>query len=192
MMPENRLSTVPVPSNFIGARALASHEQVDYEEGPVAITDVSQGLQAQRWRMRLIDAEFFWLDAPAVAEYVAYTAPGTSELSFTFDQQGRLAIAYVQNGSPKLYWYDSSIPGFTVLTLPVDAKTPKIILDDKRFTQSVVADIVLQYVLDGRLKARAQRDRFLIEYDLSAGPWTGIAKLGFNRGLRLQTLCRYF
>lgn len=191
MMPGNRLSTVPVPSPFIGARSLASHERVDYEEGPVAISNVSQGLQAQRWRMRLIEGEF-WLNAPTVPEYVAYTALGASELSFTFDQQGRLAIAYVQNNQSKLYWYDSAAPGFVVLNLPSDALTPKIILDDKRFTQSSVADIILQYVRGGQLCMRAQRDRFLIEYTLSTGPWTAIAKMGFNRGLRLQTLCRYF
>ncbi len=189
MMPENRLSTTPVPRAFIGARALASHERVDYEEGPIAITDVTQGLQAQRWRMRLINDEFL-LDAPLVPEYVAYSAVGATELSFTFDQQGRLALAYIQDGHPKLYWYDSAVPGFTVLNLPSDAITPKIILDDKRFTQSPVADIILQYIRDGRLKMRSQRDRFLIEYDLNEGPWVGIAKLGFNRGLRLQTLCR--
>jgi hypothetical protein len=191
MMPENRLSTKPVPRAFIGARALASHERVDYEEGPIAIQDVTQGLQAQRWRMRLIEGQF-WLDAPAVPEFVAYTAIGASELSFTFDQQGRLVLAYVQDGQPKLYWFDSSVPGFTIYAMPEDAITPKIILDDKRFTQSPNADIVLQYIRSGRLKMRMQRERFLVEYDLSEGPWTGIAKLGFNRGLRLQTLCRYF
>ena len=191
MMPENRLSTAPVTSSFIGARALASFEKVDYEEGPIAIADVTQGLQAQRWRMRLIEGEF-WLDAPAVPEFIAYTAIGSSEVSFTFDQQGRLAIAYVQNGQPKLYWYDSALPGFTVLDLPADAITPKIILDDKRFTQSSSADIILQYIRAGQLRMRGQRGRFLTEYVLSPGPWTAIAKMGFNRGLRLQTLCRYF
>jgi len=190
-MPQNVLSTTPVPSAFIGARALASHERVDYEEGPIAIQDVTQGLQAQRWRMRLINGQF-WLDAPAAPEFIAYTAAGASELSFTFDQQGRLVLAYVQDGQPKLYWFDSSAPGFVVTNLPADAVTPKIILDDKRFTQVQISDVILQYVRAGRLKMRMQRDRFLIEYDLSAGPWTGIAKLGFNRGLRLQTLCRYF
>lgn len=191
VMPLNVLSTTPVPSAFIGARALASHERVDYEEGPIAIQDVTQGLQVQRWRMRLIEGKF-WLDAPTVPEFVAYTAIGASELSFTFDQSGRLQIAYVQNGQARLFWFDSAVPGMVVTDLPPDALTPKIILDDKRFTQVQVSDVILQYVRAGRLKMRMQRDRFLIEYDLSAGPWTGIAKLGFNRGLRLQTLCRYF
>ena len=190
-MPDNVLSTRPVPSSFIGARALASYEKVDYEEGPIAVLDVSQGLQAQRWRMRLIDGEF-WLDAPSVPEFIAYTAPGSSEVSFTFDQLGRLVLAYVQNDQPKLYWFDAAVPGFVVTELPGDAITPKVILDDKRFTQVLVSDVILQYVRAGRLKVRMQRDRFLIEYDLSPGPWTAVAKLGFNRGLRLQTLCRYF
>lgn len=190
-MPENTLSSLPVTSAFIGARALSSFEKVDYEEGPIAIQDVSQGLQAQRWRMRLINGEF-WLDSPTIAEFVAYTALGSSELSFTFDQQGRMVLAYVQNGQPKLYWFDSSMASFVVTDLPSDAITPKVILDDKRFTQVQISDVILQYVRAGQLKMRMQRDRFLIEYDLSAGPWTSIAKLGFNRGLRLQTLCRYF
>lgn len=190
-MPGNVLSSSPVPSAFIGARALASFEKVDYEEGPIAIQDVSQGLQAQRWRMRLIEGDF-WLGAPNVPEFIAYTAPLSSEVSFTFDQLGRLVLAYVQAGQPKLYWFDSSAPGFVVTDLPIDAITPRVILDDKRFTQVQISDVILQYVRGGRLKMRMQRDRFLIEYDLSEGPWTAISKLGFNRGLRLQTLCRYF
>tara|TARA_R110001592_G_scaffold98896_1_gene281988 strand:- start:647 stop:1225 length:579 start_codon:yes stop_codon:yes gene_type:complete len=186
-LPDNALSKSPVPAVFVGARALAVTRTVDYEDGGIAIQDPSRGSQYQRWRGRLL-GENIILDAPEVEPFVALSGPGITEISFTFDQNMNPAVAFVQDGVAKLWWFDS-VPGQQVITeLAVDVITPRVILDDKRFTQTSNSDVILGYVRDGTLYYRQQRDRFTIERILDVGPHVGLVKIGFNVQLRLQFL----
>tara|TARA_R110001606_G_C15330447_1_gene645518 strand:- start:38 stop:610 length:573 start_codon:yes stop_codon:yes gene_type:complete len=186
MMPDNVLSSTPINAAFSGARALPVTRTVDYEDGGIAIQDPSRGSQYQRWRGRLL-GENIILDAPEVESFVALSGPDITEISFTFDQNMRPAIAYVQDGVAKLWWFDS-VPGQQVITEYPGAITPRVILDDKRFTQTSNSDVILGYVRDGTLYYRQQRDRFTIERLLDVGPHVGLVKIGFNVQLRLQFL----
>lgn len=187
MMPDDVLSTYRVPSSFVGARALPVTAIVDYEDGGVALNDSSLGAAYQVWRARLIE-DAVLLSAPNTPEFEWFTAPGLEEISFTFDQLMRPAVAFVQSGQAKLRWFDT-VAGMQVITdLPVGAVTPRIVMDDKRATQSGSSDMILGYVLDGNLCMRMQRDRFLIEYVLEVGNQVGIKKIGFTSQLRLQFL----
>jgi len=186
VIPENALSIAPVNAAFSGARALPVTRTVDYEDGGIAIQDPSRGSQYQRWRGRLL-GENIILDAPEVEPFVALSGPDITEISFTFDQNMRPAIAYVQAGVAKLWWFDT-VAGEQVVTEYPEAITPRVILDDKRFTQTLNSDVILGYVHDGALYYRQQRDRFSIERLLDAGPHVGLVKIGFNVQLRLQFL----
>lgn len=186
MMPDNVLSTVPINAAFSGARALPVTRLVDYEDGGIAIQDPSRGSLYQRWRGRLIDDEII-LDAPEVEPFTVLSGPDLTELSFTFDQNMRPAVAYVQAGVAKLWWFDT-VAGAQVTTTYPGAITPRVILDDKRFTQTSNSDVILAYVRDGALYYRQQRDRFQTEQLLDAGPHVGLVKIGFNVQLRLQYL----
>lgn len=185
-LPDDVLSTTPVNAAFIGARALPVTRTVDYEDGGIAVQDPSRGSQYQRWRGRLL-GENIILDAPEVESFVALSGPDITEISFTFDQNMRPAIAYVQSGVAKLWWFDT-VAGEQVVTEYPGAITPRVILDDKRFTQTLNSDVILGYVRDGALYYRQQRDRFTIERLLDAGPHVGLVKIGFNVQLRLQFL----
>lgn len=185
-LPDDVLSTTPVNAAFSGARALPVTRTVDYEEGGIAIQDPSRGSQYQRWRGRLL-GENIILDAPEVEPFVALSGPDITEISFTFDQNMRPAIAYVQAGVAKLWWFDT-VAGEQVVTEYPGAITPRVILDDKRFTQTSNSDVIMGYVRDGALYYRQQRDRFTIERLLDAGPHVGLIKIGFNVQLRLQFL----
>ena len=55
MLPQNTLSTEPVPAVFEGGRALPVRNEVDYELGGVALNDPSKGLLHQMWRARIIN-----------------------------------------------------------------------------------------------------------------------------------------
>lgn len=186
MMPGNVLSTEPINAAFSGARALAVTGLIDYEDGGIAIQDPSEGSQYQRWRGRLLGSDII-LDAPEVEPFSVYSGEGITEFSFTFDQNMRPAVAFVQDGVAKLWWFDS-VPGQQVITEYPGAVTPRVILDDKRFTQTSNSDVILGYVRDGALYYRQQRDRFTIERLLDAGPHVGLVKIGFNVQLRLQYL----
>ncbi len=187
MIPGETLSSRPVPAAFVGARALAVTRTVDYEDGGIGISDPSQGSLYQRWRGRLIEGRV-WLDAANAAPYPWLDALGTTEFSFTFDQNMRPAIAFVQNGVAKLRWFDSQAGQQVTTDIGAGVITPRVTLDDKRFTQSANSDIILAYVRDGALYYRQQRDRFTIERLLDAGPHKGLIKIGMGSNLRLHWL----
>lgn len=194
MMPEDRLSAPSVIARFVGAKALAVSKTIDYEDGGTAIQDASNGLLVQRWRARLIDAgkdsSHVLIDAATVPEFIALQLSGISEISFTFDQTMRLALAYVRNGRSYLRWYDSLSSSVVTTDLGSGVITPRVFLDDKRFIASdfnKTNDVILGYVRDGALCYRQQRDRYSVERVLVAtGVNTGLIKIGMSRQLRVQ------
>lgn len=198
MMPDNELSTEPVRASYVGARALSVTKTVDYEDGGKDIQDVSEGLLYQRWRARLFRAgtvdSYVMLDAPTVSEFIALEQMNMTEVSFSFDQSMRPAIAFVQEGVAKLWWYDSAIPGMTITEIGEGIITPRITYDDKRRLGSMeysISDLVLGYVLENNLYIRIQRDRFTIPYLLAEGV-SPLIKIGFSRELRLQFMHEAF
>lgn len=185
MLPDGVLSTTPDPYAFSGGRSLSVSKVVDFETGGIAVNDASEGLQYQRWRCQLIRGQVI-IDAPSVAPFVFMENANIEEISLSFDQNMRPALAYVESGTAKLYWYDSTIPGYTTLTLPAGSITPRISMDDKRSNESSISDIILAYVRSGSLYYRQQRDRFLTEYELATGITTGLVKIGMNNRFRFQ------
>jgi len=119
----------------------------------------------------------------------------------------RPAIAYVEDGTPKLNWYDTTIPGQTTTSYP-GIVTPRVSLDDKRMLQSQISDVIFAYIRSeggqNRIFYRQQRDRYTIEYDPTEDldPATraeyramvdespGLIKIGMNRQLRMQFMFR--
>lgn len=191
MMPDNVLSTTPVRARFVGARGLAVTATVDYQDGGIAIQDASQGLLYQRWRARLIDSgedsSHVLLDSPNTPEFVLYQLPNITEISISFDQNMRPALAYVDGSGSHLWWYNSQSESMQVTS--IDGISPRIALDDPRLIGSQgyqTNDIILGYLRDGNFYYRQQRDRFEIERLLRSGVNSRLIKLGLNRQLRLQ------
>lgn len=184
MLPGDELSSTHNYARFVGSRALPVSAIVDYEDGGIAIGDASQGNRYQRWRARLIGNDVI-LDAAEVEPFVAYSGANITEISFTFDQNMRFALAFVQAGVAKMYWFSSGV--YVTTTIP-DAITPRVALDDKRQTQTNSSDIILAYVKNEGLYYRQQRDSYSVERLLDAGPHKGVIKIGMNKNIRLQFL----
>lgn len=187
MLPDNVISSSVIAGNFIQAKQFDVNNLLDYEDGGVAIGDNSQGRIYQIWRCRLIGDDIT-IDAPndpSILPLIVYSAPNITEISFTFDSNLKPAVAFVQDSIPKLRWYDTSIPAYSVIDIPY-AKTPRVALDDKRITQDSNRDIILGYIKNNCLCYRQQRDRFLIEYILTAGLYKRLIKMGMSSKLRMQ------
>ena len=186
MIPDNLLSTIPITGDFILAKKYDVTFTLDYEDGGIALNDISEGNQYQVWRGRLVGNDII-LDAPEVAPVIVYSAPDMTEMSFTFDHNMRPAIAFVQDDVCKLRWYDTSIPAYDILSFGY-VRTPRIVMDDKRITQDINKDMIYAYVNNYKLCYRQQRDRFLIEYVLSEALYKRLIKIGMNNKLRMQFL----
>lgn len=183
-MPDNMLSTTPVPGQIVGGRSLSVTSTVDYEDGGIALNDPSAGLLYQVWRGRLIGDDVV-LDAPEVEPVTVYSDSAITEFSFTFDQNMRPVVTFMADNIAYLYWYDSTVPGQVTTEIGSGVISPRVILDDKRPLGLAQSDVILAYVRAGALRTRIQRDRFLVEYTHAA---TGgrLVKVGFSDQLRLQ------
>ena len=185
MLPEGRLSTRIVPAPILGGRALDSGPNIDHEDGPIDLNDPSAGLFYQIWHGRVYGGGVF-LFSDLVERQDILSQLNITEMSFTFDQNGRPSVAYVQYGIAKIWWYDSTVEGMTTTLIGSGVISPKVILDDKRQTQTNSSDIILGYIRNKNLYYRQQRDRFGVEYHLATDVVGRLQKLGMGNNLRLQ------
>lgn len=188
--PDNSLSSRPIPGAFLGSGAANILDRLrDYEEGPIAEQDPSQGPLYQEWRSYIIDNSI-WLEADNTPPRMVYESAGElTDISIAFSQNADLHYAYVEDDVAKLFWYDTTTSQFEVMILPAGSRTPKITLDDKRPLQSSNSDIILSYIkADNGLYYRQQRDRFQVERLLDPGPFVQIRQMYMNNGWRLQWL----
>lgn len=214
-LPQDIFSSNPVSGTFLGGRSLPVKSELDYESGGLALQDSSRGLLCNIWRSRILnnktdivlDAQPANADGQVVDSSTLITGINITEVSISFDQNMNPAIAYVEDGTPKFYWYDTTIPGFTTTSYP-GILTPRVSLDDKRSLQSSISDVIFAYIRNeggqNRLYYRQQRDRYTIEYDPTEDldPTTrdeyrdmvdlspGLIKIGMNRQLRMQFMFR--
>lgn len=193
MIPNNTLSSSPVPAAFYGGRNNIVTRTKDYEDGGIAIQDPSQGLLYQVWTATLLNpgtaGSTVRVSAPTVPEFTMYQAPNITEISFSFDQSMRPVLAFVQNGTAKLWWYDSTIASQTVTDIGTGVVTPRVAMDDKRKLASndyALSDVILAYIKNRNLYYRQQRDRYTIEYLLDTDVANGLIKIGFGVNLRMQ------
>ena len=193
-LPDLVFASQSIPAVFIGGRAFPVQKHIDYEWGPIAISDPSKGSMYQIWRARM-ENNYVYLSAPNVPEFVLLDLPDVTEISFTFDQNARHIFVYVQAGVVKMHWYDTAVGDYTTTTFSGDIITPRITLDDKREMQRGISDIVLFYVkpvrdvngvqVNGSLFMLTQRDRYLTELQMATDVTGGIVKCGMMNNWRL-------
>jgi hypothetical protein len=170
---------------FLPPRNAPPQQLIDYEMGGAGISDPSRGLMVKAWRMRWIEGDFI-IDAQGTPAQTVYSRAGVTEFSFTFDQNMKVFLTFVDATGAYYYWYDATIPGYTLVALASGIITPKCSLDDKRLNQVSISDIILAYIRSGNLYYRQQRDRFGTERLLKAGVGGYLRRIGMNEILRFQ------
>lgn len=185
MIPSGVLSTSPQPSAYIERVNSTLAPLMDYEMGGVALNNASAGLWVQLWRVR-VDGNVVYLGPDGGDEAPVFIRSGISEVALAFDQNMQPVIAFVQTGVAWLWWFDSTVPGMVFTQIP-GAINPRLTLDDKRTVEVANSDVILAYLRGGSLYYRQQRDRYSVEYLLSANPpCGGLATLCMSTGGRLQ------
>lgn len=183
MIPDHALSSSVVRYKFILPPNKKRH---DYEFGGVAIGNSSQGLNVQIWQA-FYEGGSIKVQPVNGAAITVLVVVGVTELSFAFDQNMRPVFAYVAQGLPYLYWFDSFAAMFVITPLPIDAINPKLSLDDNRSSQTASNDVILAYLRNGQLFMRVQRERYQIERYLSDVPAKArLRQIGMSKGLRFQ------
>lgn len=191
MLPPGSPASTAVPGTYIAPDDADRALLQDYELGGVALEDTSLGLSNRIWRMFFDPATKDVKLAPASGSPVTtlFNAPQLTELTFTFDQAMRPAVAYVEAGVTKLRWYDS-VPAAIVTDAYFNVSSPFLCLDERRPVLLAGGDMLFFYIRDRRVYYRQQRDRFEVEYpqmteDLPVGK-SRITNVGVTNELRLQ------
>lgn len=173
MLPDNVLSSMKIESIFLSPdNRKRNNRRIDFELGPVALYNTTQGVMYQIWKAWTEDNNTKIYISPednlANSQLLITEPEGSniSEVSLTFDQLARPQLAYMVNGLAKLWWYDSSTSSQTLTEYP-GITSPVITLDDKRSTSNAVNDIIFAYIKSSALYYRQQRDRYQIERHLA-------------------------
>jgi hypothetical protein len=190
MIPENRLSSVPVYAPYYPPDDTDPPDDLwDTEIGGVALNDPSQGLRVKVWTLRAVGASGnVYVSAFDVFETLLFSAPGIQEVSLAFDQNMRPFVAFVQDGQAKYRWYDSLLGTNVITTLDPLDRNPRCCMDDKRDQQTASGsnDIILAYTRSNALYFRQQRDRYETEYLLKTDVNGRLMRVGMNTLSRLQ------
>jgi hypothetical protein len=186
MFPDNRLSTTLVASPYTYPYNLTPpNKQTAYSYGGSNISDPSQGLEFQLWTA-YVEGDLVMLDAPNQSTpIILMTLPAVREISLAFDQNMNPALAFVQYGTTRLYWFDTFTGEYTITDYST-AISPRITLDDRRELQSASSDIIFSYILNNNLYFRLQRERYLTEHLLKEDVNARIERMGMNTRNRLQ------
>jgi hypothetical protein len=198
MIPNNSLSSIDLPAAIIGARqnnvgsiafGNTFTDLVDYEDGGIYIGDSSEGLDYQVWTCET-DGTNITISSSTTASTILYSGTNITLVSLAFDQNMQPNVSFVEDGTAKFRWYDSTISGYTIDIINGDF--PRMFLDDKRSEFTASSDVLLAYtrvVNDAiNLYFRMQRDRYGIEYLLKEGIDSNykFTVLGMGSNLRLQ------
>ena len=190
-IPQGEMSIFPVISPFIPPDEREHTLLEDYEAGPLAIGDTSEGLRYQTWELSYTPNNFTITPETTGPAVVVWQAPSVTQCTFAFDQNANITLSYMQAGIAKLYWYNTEEGRYVVTTSETGIVSPAVTLDDKRPTQSSKSDVLLWYTRpqgDGtsNLYMRRQRDRYEDEFLMQETVWPYIWKLGMNDSLRVQ------
>ena len=197
MIPDDRLSTLLVTGDFLPPDDLDTGLLLDYELGGNDLNDPTGGLRLKVWTLRYFpESGDMSISAPDISPVVLFTRSGITEISLAFDGNMDPVVAFVESGQAKFWWFDT-VAGTTVFSnLPAGTLTPKVCHDDKRPLESGSSDVILSYVVDGRLEFRQERDRYTIAYILM-DPFIHpelslpvvLKRVGMSKENRLQWLC---
>lgn len=194
MLPSNSLSFPTAPSGFDYPVKTPLPEDLlqGWEFGGTALQDPNDGLLVKVWRAFLVindstSVGTIFVEAPNVPAFEVLNGLGITDVDIAFDQNMNLFLCYTQLSVIKYYWYDATIPGYTISSLPAGCRSPRCCLDEHREFNITNSDILLGYMnASNELCVRYQRDRYLIEYVL-AGPFLeSLIYIGMNRGMRVQ------
>ena len=188
MLPNNNaISSIPMPEVFLNPDSFNRAPLLDYEQGGVAINDVSQGMQVINWSCYVADGlSDVYIKPGDGAQILLLTVPGVEELAISFDQLMRPVFAYKIAEQLYLYWFDSVVQQFVTTGFGI-GRFPRLSLDDKRTFNVSNSDVIFAYMRNDGLYYRLQRDRYTVEYTVETGIGNlSLVNIGMSRNLRMQ------
>lgn len=188
MIPNNTLSSVPQPDDWLYPHPTEYSPYTDYCMGGVDIGDTLDGLDVQMWQLSYNrrSGDLTLAKVGDVGEVIK-NVMGVKKVSLAFDLNMRPAHVLEFDDRCELTFYDTQTNQEITQTFS-DMTSPYLTLDDRREQNSHNADIILSYINGSKLCIRNQRDRYGVEHELATlddHVYT-IERVGMARNLRVQ------
>ena len=199
---EDRLSTTTVSGTYLDPDGrVRSSLNTDWEAGPVAVIDTSEGLNYQAWQLTFAGGTFTitpeTTGSPVVVlPNIQYPAlQDSTQCCLAFDSNARVNLAWIDStGASWLFYYDTVTAQFEIVTFG-SVGGIALYLDDKRDMESGISDLLLWYTVYDTdhwvLYHRKQRDRFLQAYEMLDPALEFITRSGMHEQLRGQLTLSY-
>jgi hypothetical protein len=190
---QDRLSIEPVPDTFVDpdGRTRATLNE-DWEAGPKAPVDTSEGVKYQAWKLTFAGGTFTITPEDFGSPVAVLEGQDSVQCCLAFDQNARPTLAWIDSlGVGYLYWYDTSIADFTITDWG-SVGSIALYLDDKRPIEIGIgaSDILFWYTVyevdHWVLYHRKQRDRYTVPHEMKDPSLQYIFKSGMHKGLRGQ------
>jgi hypothetical protein len=160
-LPLDSVTPEPVLAPFVSP---ADDVYLPLEErclGGTAIGDGAAGREVQVWKIAY-DGTSVHVGPDGGADQFVQARAGAYTVSLAFDANMALAYAWQSVNGANLYYFDSTLGSYNILTI-ADATSCRVGVDDTREFLSAASDIIFAYTRGGQLYWRQQRDRYLTE-----------------------------
>lgn len=189
---DDRLSSSVRAAPFLDPDSRLRTLNEDYEIGPIAVEDMSEGSRYQTWRLSFSAGAFTITPEITGGPVVILTGQTSQYCSFCFDKNGHVYIFWVDDSDLcHFYWYDSVSETNVITDYPL-AFHGMVYLDDKRDMQSGTSDVLLVYTQANGLQYdfyhERQRDRFNTPILLASDVPPYVRQTGMHAELRGQFL----
>lgn len=134
--------------------------------GPVALSDASQGLSYKLWELSYASGTFYIRDEVTNVTTTLFSDSGVTWVSLSFDQNGRPFVSYIKNSILHARWFDPNVSGYTISSYS-SADRCFCLLDSRDDSLVSSSDVLIVYLVGNSLFWRQQRDRFLVEYNIT-------------------------
>lgn len=137
-----------------------------FEVGGKALMDSSEGLLVRNYQAYTDGNHVYFKPEDEETWVTVLSDTGITEIDITFDQQMRLHVAYVSDGTSKFYMFDVDESKQVIREYP-GIRNIRISLDDKRKDVGAGgSDIIVAYIRNdtNELCYRVQRERYLQEH----------------------------
>lgn len=140
--------------------AIARNGLTAFSTGPVALSDVTQGLEARPWRLRYEDGDFWISDFTTETLLFSSSVTPIDAISFAFDQGGDPVVAAEVAGDIWIRRYDGLLEDFVFENFG-PGRTPIVFLDRPNLIP--LSDVQVFFINDGRICHREQRELYAVE-----------------------------
>ncbi len=185
-LPQNIVSSPGVPGEFLVPDNAPYDPFLDFEMGGTELGDANAGRLVKSWTTFMEGTDVYVAPSADLADKtLVVSGTGITTIALAFDSNMNVTLAYMQDGTLKLYWYDLAENDY-VITEYAGATSGRVSTDEKRQGLESISDVIFAYTRANNLYYRQQRDRYTIERLLGSAPGGTLLRMGMNQYNRMQ------